>query len=186
MRSVMTKTEHLLNIHAIKRMHMASVFWSVFLITLTSQITIPLDPVPITLQTCSIMFIGLCLERKVAIQSVLCYLMLGAMGAPVFADFTGGYEKLIGPTGGYLLGFFVSVIAMTHVRSVFNYRKNVLYDLLNCLMGTVIIFALGLSWLSYFIGFEKAVQVGLMPFILPGLIKAFLLSVLVRYARRYR
>jgi biotin transport system substrate-specific component len=160
-----------------------SVFWGVFLIVLTSQISIPLQPVPITLQTCSIMFIGLCLERRVAIASVLSYLMLGMIGAPVFADFSGGYAQLIGPTGGYLVGFLGSVMVMTTLKKVFN-NVNAFYNLLNCVIGTVVVFIMGICWLSKFVGFEQAIQVGLMPFILPGLIKAALLTLLVRYVKR--
>lgn len=156
--------------------------WGVFLLFLTTQIIIPLEPVPITLQTVGVLLIGLTFTRKIALQSVALYLALGLAGVPVFTHFSGGFYKLIGPTGGYLIGFFMAVICMTTLRQ-YLYNKNGFYIALNCLFGTLIIFCFGIGWLTHLIGFEAAIKGGLMPFIIPGCIKIALLAVAVRYLK---
>jgi biotin transport system substrate-specific component len=150
------------------------------LLFLTSQISIPLEPVPVTLQTLSVMLIGLTFDRKAALNAVGLYLLLGAIGLPVFSEFSGGFLHLIGPKGGYLLGFAFAVVAMGAFRTVFK-RDTLLNNLVNCLLGTSLIFMFGISWLSRFIGFEMAIKGGLLPFVIPGLVKAGLLCVALGY-----
>jgi len=156
--------------------------WGVFLLFLTTQIIIPLEPVPITLQTVGVMLIGLTFTRKVAIQSVMLYLALGLAGVPVFTHFSGGFYKLMGPTGGYLVGFLMTVVCMTTLRKYWN-NSNGFYIALNCLVGTLVIFCCGIGWLSYLIGFEAAIKGGLIPFIIPGCIKIAVLALAVRYLK---
>lgn len=156
--------------------------WGVFLLFLTTQIIIPLEPVPITLQTVGVMLIGLTFTRKMAIQSVMLYLALGLVGVPVFTHFSGGFYKLIGPTGGYLVGFLLAVVCMTSLRKYLD-NNNGFYIALNCLLGTLVIFCCGIGWLSYLIGFTAAIKGGLMPFILPGCVKIAALAVVVRYLK---
>lgn len=156
--------------------------WGVVLLSLTAQISIPLQPVPITLQTFGVLLIGLTFERKAAIHSIASYLAIGALGAPVFAHFTGGLPYLLGPTGGYLFGFLLAVVMMSALKPYLNSRS-LLQLALNALTGTAIILASGVAWLAAFVGTEQAVTLGLMPFILPGLIKAGLLAVALRYLK---
>ncbi len=156
--------------------------WGVFLLFLTTQIIIPLEPVPITLQTVGIMLIGLTFTRKIAIQSVMLYLALGLAGLPMFTHFSGGFSKLMGPSGGYLVGFLMAVLCMTMLRKYWD-SKNGFYIALNCLIGTLVIFCCGIGWLSHLIGFEAAIKGGLMPFIIPGGIKIVVLALAVRYLK---
>jgi biotin transport system substrate-specific component len=156
--------------------------WGVFLIFINTQIIIPLEPVPITLQTVGVMLIGLTFTRKVAIQSVMLYLALGLAGVPVFTHFSGGFYKLMGPTGGYLVGFLMAVLCMTTLRKYLD-NNNGFYIALNCLIGTLVIFCCGIGWLSYLIGFEAAIKGGLIPFLLPGFIKIAVLALSVRYVK---
>lgn len=156
--------------------------WGVFLLFLSAQISIPLEPVPITLQTFGVMLVALSFPRKTALQAVITYLVLGGMGLPFFAGFTGGLAKFIGPTAGYLFGFLAAVAVMGALRQYFN-RENFFHIALNCLIGTLVIFAFGIGWLAYFMGIHKAVQVGLMPFILPGAVKILLLAATIRYLK---
>jgi len=156
--------------------------WGVFLLFLTTQIIIPLEPVPITLQTVGVMLIGLTFTRKMAIQSVMLYLALGLVGVPVFTHFSGGFYKLMGPTGGYLVGFLMAVLCMTTLRKYLD-NNNGFYIALNCLIGTVVIFCCGIGWLSHLIGFTAAIKGGLMPFIFPGCVKIAVLALAVRYLK---
>jgi len=158
------------------------VLWGVFLLFLTSQITIPLEPVPITLQTFGVTLIALTFTRKAAIQSILTYLGLGALGVPVFANFRAGVPVFLGTTGGYLFGFLAAVVVMTSIKKYFDNEK-FLHIALNCLLGTVIIYIFGVAWLTRFVGFEKALSLGFVPFIIPGIVKILLLAVSLRYIK---
>lgn len=166
-------------IESIRSYEMLYIFWGVFLLFLTSQIDIPLKPVPITLQTFGVMLVGLIFERKTAIKSILMYLLLGIAGAPVFAHFSGGYLVLLGPTGGYLFGFVMAVIVMTTLKEHIG-TKGWLQIGFNVLLGTVTIFICGIFWLAKSIGLNQAIEFGLFPFILPGIIKMALLVVTVK------
>ncbi|HXH54404.1 MAG TPA: biotin transporter BioY [Gammaproteobacteria bacterium] len=160
----------------------AYTLWGVFLLFLTTQIIIPLEPVPITLQTVGVMLIGLTFTRKIAIQSVMLYLVSGLVGLPVFTHFSGGFYKLTGPTGGYLVGFLIAALCMTTLRKYLG-NNNGFYIALNCLVGTFIIFCCGIGWLTHLIGFKAAVKGGLMPFIIPGCIKIVALALALRYLK---
>ena len=148
-----------------------------FLLFLCAQISIPLQPVPITLQTVGVMLVGITFPRKIAIQSILSYLALGAIGFPVFANFSGGYAVFLGPTAGYLAGFLVSILVMTYIASKQKKSRSAVSVFINCLVGTATVFVFGILGLLPFMNLSHAIQVGLVPFILPGLIKIVFLTV---------
>lgn len=148
-----------------------------------SQVSIPIQPVPITLQTVAVMLIGLFYSRQTAIRTVLTYIALGALGAPVFANFSGGIARLIGPTGGYLFGFLLAVYGMTHARERI-LKDTYLSMICNCIIGNVLIYIPGICWLGFYVGFQQAITLGLLPFIIPGIIKSFLLGACVRYLKK--
>ncbi len=145
-----------------------------------SQINIPLEPVPITLQTFGIMLVALTFERSAAIHSVLLYLTSAALGAPVLAGFKGGLPCFLGPTGGYLVGFLVATVIMSTLRVHFK-KPNIFSMAFIGIIGTVFIYAFGIVWLSRFLGFHQALMLGLFPFIIPGIIKIALLAITLRY-----
>ncbi len=167
------------------RSTLAEILSCVLLLFLMAQISIPLQPVPITLQTLGVMLIGLKFNRRTAFYSVLTYLSLGAAGLPVLANFSGGYHALLGPTGGYLIGFLAAVMVMSKVNELLNSKyKSFVCNSLSCLAGTVVIFICGVSWLAVYLGLEQAIMVGVLPFILPGLIKIFLLVAALQYLKK--
>ncbi len=155
----------------------------VSLLFLCSQITIPLSPVPISLQTVAVLIIGLTYSKADALKSISSYLALGAMGAPVFANFSGGIVKFMGPTGGYLLGFFAAVWIMCAMRERI-VKMGATETILVALIGNAVIYGLGLPWLSKFVGWETAVAFGFMPFVIPGLVKSVLVTAGVRYLQK--
>ncbi|WP_369408528.1 biotin transporter BioY [Wolbachia endosymbiont of Litomosoides brasiliensis] len=160
------------------------VFFCVLFLFLTAQISIPLQPVPITLQSLGVMLIGLKFNRRTALYSVLMYLSLGTAGLPVFADFLGGYYTFLRPAGGYLIGFLAAVIVMGKVNQLLNSKcESLIRNSLSCLVGTATIFACGVSWLAIHVGLKQAIMVGVLPFILPGLVKIFLLVAALQYLR---
>ena len=145
-----------------------------------SQICIPLKPVPITMQTVGVLLIGLFYTPKQSLITMLSYITLGAIGVPVFVHFRAYISG--GPTSGYLLGFIAASIAMPLFRQWV--QKNTPWmAFVTCLIGSFCIYSFGIAWLSAFLGFEKAIQVGLLPFIIPGCIKTVILAQAVRHIR---
>ncbi len=160
---------------------LAEIFFCVSLLFLMAQISIPLQPVPVTLQTLGIMIIGLKFGRKTAFSSVLAYLVFGVFGFPVFANFSGGYPIIIGKTGGYLIGFLPAVVVMGYVNQLLQLKSSVIRDFLSCLAGTTTVFVFGIVWLAVYLDVKQAIIAGLLPFIIPGLVKIFLLVKITQY-----
>ncbi|WP_080845946.1 biotin transporter BioY [Cytobacillus gottheilii] len=148
-----------------------------------AQMVIPIPPVPITGQTLAIGLAATILGAKYGTFSVLLYLMIGAAGVPVFAEFSGGFSTIIGPTGGYLIGFIpaVFIMGLYMEKTAFNFLHSMIANTIGMLIalvfGTVWLkIAADMSWLAALAG-------GFTPFIIVGLIKAALaawIGVLVR------
>ena len=157
----------------------------VALLFAASQIEIPLKPVPVTLQTVAVMLIGLTYTPRRAVESHVIWLGLAAAGAPVLSGFSGGLHCFAGSTLGYLIGFVASSYLMATLKEKFS-LSSWKSDVMLCLMGTLVVFTLGVGWLSYLIGFSTAVVHGFVPFIIPGIIKAGLLCTALQIVRHYR
>jgi biotin transport system substrate-specific component len=146
------------------------------IIGVLAQITIPLPLVPITGQTLAIGLAATILGARYGTISVLLYLFIGAVGVPVFAEFSGGVSKLVGPTGGYLVGFVPAAFAIGWLleKTSFNFLNamigNVIGMLITLVFGTVWLkLAMDLSWTAAFAS-------GFAPFVIVGVIKAALAS----------
>lgn len=161
------------------------VLGGVLLLFAASQIAIPLKPVPITLQSVAVMLIGLTYSPKRALESILLWYGLIAVGFPLLAGFVGGIDRFVGPAGGYLAGFALAAYLMAFLKEKYSLNSWI-SDALLTLMGTVILYVLGVAWLTYLIGFENALISGLLPFILPGIVKGGLLCVGLQIVRHYR
>jgi biotin transport system substrate-specific component len=161
------------------------VFGGVLFLFAASQIEIPLKPVPITLQSVAIMLIGLTYTPRRALESLLIWLGLGAAGLPILAGFAGGISKFTEPTAGYLVGFLISPYLMAMLKEKYALNSWI-SDALLCVMGTLILYSTGVVWLSHLIGFSNAVMTGVVPFILPGIIKAGLLCTALQILRHYK
>jgi biotin transport system substrate-specific component len=133
-------------------------------IAICAQMRIPFWPVPMTMQPFAIMLVGLLYSPSLAFATVLVYLFEGAIGLPVFAGMSYGINVLSGTTGGYLLGFLVASTLISALKP--RVPNNNAYLFLACLAGEVALYTLGLSWLSVFIGWDKALEYGLAPFLL--------------------
>jgi biotin transport system substrate-specific component len=144
-------------------------------IALLSQaaVRLPFSPVPITGQTFAILLVGAALGSKRGGLAVTAYLAEGLIGLPVFAAGGAGFAHLLGPTGGYLLGF----VAMAWVIGWFaehSRERRVRTAWLVFLAAEIVLYALGLPWLAVYIGADKALALGLLPFIPGDLLKIFL------------
>ncbi len=147
----------------------------VILLAACSQIAIPLQPIPITLQTLAVFFIGLTYSPGSAVVTVGTYLILGAFGLPVFANYHGGLVWVFGKTGGYLFGFWVAVFIMATLQEKQQTRK-FLPTFLICIVGQAIIDALGILWLSTYVGMKAALSFAILPFMWPRILKIALLN----------
>ncbi len=136
-----------------------------------AYITIPIGPVPITLQVLFIMLAGLLLGGRWGFISIVVYLLAGAAGLPVFAGGTGGIAKFAGPTGGYLIGFALAAFLIGTISE--KGKGSILVDIIAVIVGTAVIYAAGVIWLKVVTGmdFVKAINVGIIPFIPGAVIK---------------
>jgi biotin transport system substrate-specific component len=140
-------------------------------------IPLPISPVPVTGQSLAIMLAGSILTVRQAAYSVLTFLLLGAVGVPVFAGMTGGIGIIVGPRGGYLLGFLAGAIVIALLKGQSNNKWRL--ALVNVLGGIIIVYTFGVLWLGFVtgMGLEKAFTVGALPYIPGDLFKAFVATV---------
>ncbi len=143
-----------------------------------AQVQIPLLPVPVTGQTLGVLLVGALLGRRLGALSIIAYLFEGLMGLPVFAGASGGLAHLFGPTGGYLLGF-VAAAALVGWLSEQGWDRTPWMTALAMVLGNLVIYAAGLSWLAVFTGWEKAFVVGMLPFLAGDALKIGLAAVLL-------
>lgn len=148
------------------------------LLAASSQIAIPLYPVPFTLQTITVLFLSFVLGKELATISVGIYLLEGTMGMPVFAHFSSGVHTLFGPTGGYLFGFMVTAYFAGILYERFRSRKIWPLFLIG-LLGEVPIFFCGYIYLACFVGWRQALWTGAFPFLASTCIKNAFLALLL-------
>lgn len=148
-------------------------------IALCAQFTLHIGPVPITGQTLGVLLTGMLLGSRRGSLSVLAYLTEGVAGLPVFAPGGPlGLARLVGPTGGYLIGFVAAAYA-TGLLAERGWDRKAATALAAMLIGNVVIYAFGLPWLALFVGIENALPMGLYPFIVGDLLKTILAAVLL-------
>jgi biotin transport system substrate-specific component len=152
------------------------------LLTISAKIQVPFWPVPMTMQTLVVLVLGVAYGWRLAGATVLLYLAQGALGLPVFAA-GGGLAYMAGPTAGYLFGFLLATVAVGWLAER-GWDRSVGGTLAAMLVGTVIIFACGIAWLSTLIGLPQAISAGLMPFLLSEVVKIALATALVSFAWR--
>ncbi len=137
---------------------------------LSAKIQVPFYPVPMTMQTFVVLVIGMAFGWRLGGATILLYLAEGAVGLPVFAGTPErgiGLAYMMGPTGGYLVGFFFSAVIVGWLAER-GWDRRVIPTLVAMVAGTAIIFAFGVLWLGAFIGWDQPVlDLGLVPF-LPG------------------
>lgn len=147
------------------------------------QIPLPVGPVPLVLQNLFVLLAGLLLGSRWGLASVGIYLLVGAIGLPVFVGGKGGLAHFLGPTGGYLLGF--AACAMVTGFLAENLRNPSVRDVLAVVLGSLMIYLLGVPWLKLVtsMSWEKAVGVGMLPFLPGDALKAAAAVLLARAIR---
>ncbi len=142
-------------------------------VAVASQLYIPIQPVPITMQTLAVLLVGSTLGALRGTLAMVLYMALGLVGLPVFSEGASGAAVLFGATGGYIIGFAFAA-ALTGWLAQRDWDKKFLGAALSFSAGTVVIFAFGLLGLAITLGgtLEQTLAWGLYPFIIGGIIKA--------------
>lgn len=154
------------------------------IIAICSWISIP-TAVPFTLQTFAVFFILMLLGGERGTVSILVYVLLGAVGVPVFSGFQGGLGVLLGKTGGYIMGFILMGVLYILITKIFG-KKNVV-KVVALVLGLAVCYAFGTAWFMH-VYMESSGEVGVMavltwcvfPFIIPDLIKMALAFAIAR------
>jgi biotin transport system substrate-specific component len=157
------------------------------LLALSAQIAVPLpfSPVPVTGQTFAVLLIGAALGSRLGSAAVLLYLIEGAAGLPVFAPGTTlGVARLLGPTGGYLVGF-VAGAAVVGALAERGWDRDLVRAAAAMLAGEVVIYLFGLIGLARFVPADQLLTAGLVPFIPGDIVKVALAALALPLAWRF-
>ena len=171
------------------------IFLGTIALTISAKIKIPFYPVPMTMQTFVVIFIGISFGYKLGLSIVSLYLLEGIFGLPVFSNSPEkgvGIIYFTGPTMGYLIGFLPAVFLTGYLKlDDWTKKENrnlefFFLNLLKLLISVSVIYLLGLLWLSNLIGFEKAILFGFKPFWIAELFKILLLTFLTPLVLKLR
>lgn len=152
-------------------------------LTVAAKVQVPFIPVPFTMQTAVVLMIGLTFGQRLGAATVGSYLAQGAVGLPVFAAGGGATYLISSPTAGYLWGMLAATLVMGwFARNEWaNTRSR---TLVAALVGTGVIFAIGVVWLAAQVGMELAVAAGLRPFLVSEALKIGLVAGLLPEVQR--
>ena len=146
------------------------------LLTISAKIKVPFYPVPMTMQTFVVVLIGISLGWKLGLATIFLYLFEGAIGFPVFAGTPEkgiGISYMVGPTGGYLIGFITSVF----IAGFVNLNKNIFIKFSLISLAIFAIYLTGVPWLAYLAGWEVAYVWGIKNFVLAEIFKIAILAI---------
>ena len=156
------------------------IFLGSILLTISSKIKIPFYPVPMTMQTFVVLFLGMSFGYKIGLATVSLYLVEGIIGLPVFSNSPEkgvGLVYFTGPTMGYLIGFLIA----TFLAGYFKFEGNLLNSFIKLLISVSTIYILGVFWLGSLIGWDKPIiQLGVTPFLLAEMFKIIILTLLAK------
>lgn len=148
------------------------------LIAVYSQLEIPIQPVPITLQTLALFILAFTQGGRLAMHSVLFYLIEATLGLPVLAGGKMNPYWFASPSAGYLFSFLLAAFVIGKLEEK-NVEQKVFPSYLNLLLGQMLIWGLGSCWLACFIGPIKAIKFGILPFI-PGTAVKMILAIVAK------
>ena len=170
------------------------------LLTISAKIKIPFYPVPMTMQTFVVLFLGIALGPKMGLLTVSLYLFEGIFGLPVFAGTPEkgiGFVYFTGPTMGYLIGFLVATYLAGYFKyeNCFDFHKfklnsvitKLFKNLIKLIFAVSFIYIFGLLWLGFLIGWDKPIfKFGAQPFLLAELFKMLILSIIAGSLRKVK
>lgn len=169
---------------SIKQLSLAGLMAAIICILAPFALPIPVSPVQISLGTLAIYFVLTVLGLKLGTISVVVYILLGLAGLPVFAGFTGGAGRLLGPSGGFILGYiFMALICGFFIDK---WSNSIFFSFLGFLLGTAVLYLFGSLWLIYqtSVTLSQAILAYVVPYIPGDLIKLILAMTLGRQIRK--
>lgn len=155
-------------------------------IAVCSFVSVPVSAVPMTLQAFAVLCASAILGPKLAMSAVLCYILLGAVGLPVFHGFHGGVGVLFGSTGGFIFGFIPTAFSVGALAKYF--KPSILGLFFAMLLGMLPCYAVGCAWYAFLFGngdIGGAVMTCVVPFLLPDALKAAAAAVVSSRASKY-
>ncbi len=161
------------------------VLFGTLLLTISAKIKVPFYPVPMTMQTFVVVLIGITLGWKLGLATVIAYIFEGAIGLPVFAGTPEkgiGISYMVGPTGGYLVGFLSSVF----IAGFVNLNKNIIIKFFLISLSILAIYITGVPWLAYLAGWEVAYIWGIKNFVLAEIFKISILALSTEKLLKFR
>ena len=162
------------------------IFLGSVLLAISAKIKIPFYPVPMTMQTFVVLFLGISFGYKIAIATVSLYLIEGILGLPVFSNSPErgtGLAYFTGPTMGYLIGFLTASFLASYIKVSDNY----LIVIAKLALSVSSIYVLGILWLGTLIGWDKPIfELGVAPFLLAEVFKIALLTILIKKILKFR
>ena len=155
-------------------------------LTVSAKLKIPFYPVPMTMQTFVVLFLGLAFGYKIGLATVGVYLLEGIIGMPVFSNSPEkgvGLVYFTGPTMGYLIGFLSAVFFAGYL----NLKNNIFVIFIFLIFSVSTIYLFGVLWLGTLIGWDKPIlELGVTPFLLAELFKICLLTILAKKIIKFR
>ena len=162
------------------------IFIGSIILTISAKIKIPFYPVPMTMQTFIVLFLGISFGYKIALATISLYLLEGILGLPVFSNSPErgvGLAYFTGPTMGYLIGFLSACFLASFVKNDDNY----LSIFLKLIFSVSTIYILGILWLGTLIGWDKPIlKLGVIPFLVAEIFKIFLLTLIAKKIIKFR
>ena len=162
------------------------IFLGTIALTISAKIKIPFYPVPMTMQTFVVIFLGLAFGYKIGLATVGVYLLEGIIGMPVFSNSPEkgvGLVYFTGPTMGYLIGFLFAVFFAGYL----NLKNNIFIIFSKLILSVSTIYLFGIIWLGTLIGWDKPIfELGVTPFLLAELFKICLLTILAKKLIKFR
>ena len=156
------------------------IFLGSIILAISAKIKIPFYPVPMTMQTFVVLFLGISFGYKIALATVILYLLEGILGFPVFSNSPErgiGLAYFVGPTMGYLIGFVSACFFASFIKEDDNYFK--IFSKLIFSVSTIYFF--GVLWLGILIGWDKPIiELGVIPFLMAEIFKISLLTILAK------
>ena len=156
------------------------------LLAISSKIKIPFYPVPMTMQTFVVLFIGVAFGWKLGLATISLYLFEGIIGLPVFSGTPEkgiGIAYFTGPTMGYLVGFIIAV----YLAGKFKYDENLFKTFFKLSFATSFIYLFGMLWLGNLIGWDKPIfKLGAQPFLLAELFKILIATLAIKQIKKLR
>ena len=143
-------------------------------LALSSYISVPMIPVPMTMQTLAVTMIGALYGWRLGAATIVAWLIESAMGMPVLAGGMGGLHLFVGPTAGYLFAFPLAGALTGWLAERGWNGEHVVLAFAAMLLGNALCLALGAAWLAVLVGAEKAIVLGVVPFAIGGVVKSVL------------